>query len=126
MSNRKLRGRTVASAAVVAAAVGIAGFAFTASNTVPATKAGDGVGGITGYTISAVDYTLDTTNPRMIDEVRFNLNSTPASTSEIRVQLDSAWYTCTNVAAAVTCDTDTATSSATVESATELRVVVAD
>ena len=127
MSNRKLRGRTVASAAVVAAAVGIAGFAFTASNTVPATKAGDGAGAITGYVVSSVDYALNGTDPTNIDSVVFNLDSTPAATSTIKVQLvtGGAWYACSNVAAVVTCDTTVGTQ-ATALAANSLRVVVAD
>ena len=126
MSNRKIRGRTVASAAVVAAAVGIAGFAFTAANTVPATKAGDGAGAITGYVASSVHYTLNSTNPRNMDAVEFTLDSAPIAGSTIRAQVvdGGTWYACTNDAADVTCDTTVGTQ-ATVVSTNQLRVVVA-
>ena len=87
MSNRKLRGRAVASAAVVAAAVGVAGFAFTASNTVPDTKAGDGSGTITGFVVSSVHYTLNGTDPDLADAVSFTLDSAPVAGSTLRAQL---------------------------------------
>ena len=126
MSNRKIRGRTVASAAVVAAAVGVAGFAFTAANTVPNTKAGDGAGTITGFVASSVHYTLNSTNPRNMDSVSFTLDSTPIAGSTIRAQVvdGGTWYACTNTLADVTCDTTVGTQ-ATVVSTNQLRVVVA-
>jgi hypothetical protein len=126
MSNRKIRGRTVASAAVVAAAAGIAGFAFTASNTVPDTKAGDGVGTISGFVASSVHYTLNSTNPRNMDAVSFTLDSAPIAGSTIRAQVvdGGTWYACTNTGTAVTCDTTVGTQ-ATVVSTDKLRVVVA-
>ena len=125
MSNRKIRGRTVASAAVVAAAVGIAGFAFTASNTVPDTKAGDGAGAITGFDVTSVHYTLNGTNPRNADAVAFTLDSAPIAGSTIRAQLvdGGSWYSCTNTGTAVTCATTSP--QATVVSADQRRVVVA-
>src|SRR5688500_16433350 len=126
MSNRKIRGRTVASAAVVAAAVGIAGFAFTASNTVPATKAGDGAGAITGFVVSSVHYELNATDPTTADAVTFTLDSAPIAGSTIEVQLDTpsgAWYSCTNTGTAVDCAA--AAPAATVVAADQLRVVVA-
>ena len=49
-------------AAVAALAVGSAAYGFTATNTVPATNAGDGSGAISGYTVSGVHYTLSGSN----------------------------------------------------------------
>ena len=79
-------------------------YAFTASNSVPATKAGDGAGAITGYTVSAIDYTEDATNPALIDSVKFQLS---AAADTVKAQInrdttvagsaDSAWSTCTNI-----------------------------
>ena len=112
---------------VLAAVVAVGVYGFTAANTVPATKAGDGSGAVTGYTISAVDYQLNATNPPNIDTVVFNLNSTPAVGSTIRIKLVAAgtdWYSCTNVAAVITCVTTSP--QATVLATDELRVVVAD
>ncbi len=116
--------RTIGGLAAVVAAVGIGGLAFTASNTVPASKAGDGSGDVTGYTISSVHYSLNSTDPATIDSVGFNLNSTPASGSTIKVKVDGSWYSCTNTVAAVTCDTSSGPPS--VASTASLQVVVAD
>ena len=47
----------------LAAALALATYAFTASNTVPGTKAGKGEGAITGYTVSGIAYTLSASQP---------------------------------------------------------------
>ena len=109
----------------VAIAVSAAGYAYTATNTVPGTNAGDGSGTISGYVVSSVKYNLNASTPSNIDSVTFNLDSTPASGSTIKAQLAAAgsWYTCTNVAAAITCTTTSP--QATVAAATTLRVIVA-
>lgn len=102
--------------------------ALTASNTVPASQAGDGAGDITGYTVTAVSYDLNATNPTIIDEVTFTLDSAPETGSEIQVRLNSSstdWYACTNVSAAVTCDTS-GSPEITVVDADEPRVVAVD
>lgn len=107
--------------------VGLGGYAFTAANTVPATKAGDGAGAISGYTVSGVSYSLNATNPSNIDSVAFSVNTTPPAGSKMKVKLvasGSTWYNCTNVATALTCATTSP--QATVASADELRVVIAD
>jgi hypothetical protein len=72
-------------------------YAFTAANTVPDTEAGAGAGTISGYTISNVSYTLDSTTPTELDAVTFDVagNADPAT---VKVQLDSSggtWYDCT-------------------------------
>ena len=46
-------------------------YAFAASNTVPGTLAGDGVGGITGYTVSSITYTVSSGS---ITAVSFSLS----------------------------------------------------
>jgi len=109
-------------AAVVTAAIG--GFASTNSNTVPASKAGDGSGAVSGYTISAIDYGINSTDPSLIDSVGFNLDSTPAAGSTIKAKVDGSWYSCTATVAAVDCDTTSP--QATVASHTTLQIVVAD
>ena len=111
--------------ATLAVAVATGSYAYTNSNTVGATQAGDGAGAITGFVVSSVKYNLNTTNPSNIDSVTFSLDSTPAAGSTLKAQLAPAgsWYTCTNVSTAITC---TVTSpQATVAAATNLRVVVA-
>jgi hypothetical protein len=105
--------------------LGIVTYAFTAANTVPATKAGDGSGAITGFVITNVSYTLNGTDPSMIDAVTFDLDSVPTAGSTIKIQLDSVaadWYDCTNTGVNVTCDTTSP--QATVFPADALRVLV--
>jgi hypothetical protein len=103
----------------------VAGFAFTASNTVPDTKAGDGSGTITGFVVSSVHYTLNDDDPDLADAVSFTLDSAPIAGSTLQAQLvaNGAWYTCTNTGTAVSCPTTSP--QATVVSADNLRVVVA-
>ena len=103
-----------------------AGYAFAAANTVPTSKAGDGTGAITGYTVTSVVYDLNAASPQNIDQVTFNLDSVPPAGSKIRLKLVAAgasWYTCTNAGVAITCDTTVP--QATVATADELRVIVA-
>ena len=102
-------------------------YAFAAANTVPASKAGDGAGTITGYTVTNVQYTLNGTNPQNLDQVDFDVDSTPPAGSTMKIKLvaaGSTWYTCTNVTTALTCVTTAP--QATVVASDELRVVIAD
>ena len=99
-------------------------YAFAAANTVPTSKAGDGSGSITGYTLSAIHYVLNGATPTSIDSVTFTLDSAPAVGSTIKIKLvaaGSTWYTCTNVATAVTC----LSTGASVSTADTLQVVIA-
>jgi len=112
-------------AAMFLVVLGIVTYAFTAANTVPATKAGDGSGTITGYVITNVSYTLNGTDSSMIDAVTFDLDSIPPAGSTIKIQLDSVaadWYDCTNLGVNITCDTTSP--QATVLPADALRVLV--
>ena len=106
------------------AVVGAGSYAFTAANTVPTTKAGDGSGAVTGYTVSDVHYTLDASNPDKVDTVQFSLNSAPAAGSTASIHVDGAWYSaCVITLSAVDCDTASAPDVADIAT---LRVVVAD
>ncbi len=116
--------RAAAGAAVIAGALGLSALAFTASNTVPDTKAGDGTGTVSGYVVSSVHYGLNGTDPTKADSVAFTLDSTPVAGSTIKTKVGGSWYSCTNVAAAVTCATTSP--QATVQPITTLQVVVAD
>jgi hypothetical protein len=122
---KQSRGRAILGSVVLAGALGVAGFAFTASNTVPDSKAGDGTGTVTGYVVSSVHYGLNSTDPTKADSVTFTLDSTPVAGSTLKAQLAPAgsWYTCTFVATAVTCNVTSP--QATVVAATNLRVVIA-
>lgn len=123
----KLRKARLASAIVLPAVLATGVYAFTAASTVPATKAGDGNGAITGYTVTNVHYVLNGADPTKIDSVTFDVNVAPVAGSTIKIKLVAAgavWYTCTNVTTAVTCDTTVGTQ-ATVVASDDLRVIVA-
>ena len=92
---------TLAAVAVVAGG----SYAFTASNTVPTTQAGQGTGTVSGYAVSAVGYTLNASTPTNIDAVTFTIS--PATATTVKAQLVAAgtWYSCTNTAGAVSCAT---------------------
>ena len=119
--NRSLKMATVL---LIVLVLSMAIYAFAAANTVPASSAGDGSGAISGYTVSAIHYNLNATNPGNIDSVTFTLSTAPVSGGTTKITLDGTnWYSCTNVTTAITCTTTTP--QATVVSATNLRVVVA-
>jgi hypothetical protein len=92
---------------------------FTATNTVPSTKAGDGSGTISGYTVSGVTYTLMGSDPQKIASVSFTLD---ASASTVKITLDgSTWLNCSGGPTNWNCSTGA--SGFPVASATQLRVV---
>jgi hypothetical protein len=97
-----------------------AAFAFAAGNTVPVTRAGEGVSVTSGYTVSNVVYNLNATTPSNIDSVTFTLNAA-ASNVKIRLVTTGSYYTCTNVGLNWTCTTTSP--QATVSAADELRVI---
>ena len=110
----------------VPALVAVSTYAFAASNTVPTSAAGEGASSISGYTISNIDYTLNSINPANVDQVEFDLNAAPPATAEVKVKLvasSTTWYGCTiSSSTHATC----LTSGATVSAADQLSVVVAD
>lgn len=94
--------RSVAGLGAVLAAgvVAMGAHAFTASNTVPDTKAGIGAGAISGYVVTDVAYTFsaDGTN---ITGVDFNLDGL-ADTLKIKLFGADSWHSCTPGTTAVT------------------------
>ena len=90
---------------VVAAALATGAYAFTATNTVPDSQAGSGSGTISGYTVSAIAYQLNTTTPSNIDSLTFTLNAS-ATTAKAKVVSASTTYTNCTIAGGVnvTCD----------------------
>ncbi|NPV55305.1 MAG: hypothetical protein HPY76_01330 [Anaerolineae bacterium] len=98
-------------------------FAYAASNTVPATSAGDGSAAITGYTVGNVKYNLNATNPQVFESVQFTLTGASAP-STVKIKLvsgGSTWYDCTLATGTWTCPT-----TATVLSADQLTVVAVE
>lgn len=123
----------LAAALGFAAVLASATYAFTASNTVPASKAGIGSGAISGYSVSSVKYTLNATDPSKIDAVSFTLDTAPTSGSTVKAQLASGggWFSCTlSGAPAVnaSCNTTSGTpaTGVAVSAANQLTVVAAD
>ncbi|MBL8088722.1 MAG: hypothetical protein KF758_00985 [Anaerolineales bacterium] len=103
----------------VIVAISAAAYAFAAANTVPDTRAGDGTGTVSGYTVTSVQYTLNGTNPSTLDSVSFDLG---AAAVQVEVQLvaSGSWYSCTLDTGTVwECDT----TGLTVSSIDQLRVV---
>jgi hypothetical protein len=113
---------------IVVFAFATVAYASAAANTVNPSKAGDGSGAVSGYTVSAVHYGLNSTNPGSIDSLTFTLNVAPVAGSTIKIKLVNAgttWYTCTNSGTAVTCNNGS-TLGASVSSVDSLEVVIAD
>ena len=93
MKKRFTKRHRLVVALVVAGVLGAGTYAFTATNTVPASYAGSGSGTISGYTVSGVQYTLATANPSNIDKVAFTLD---ASASVVKAKLVAASGTYTD------------------------------
>jgi hypothetical protein len=117
---RSFSRRTIG-ALVVAGVLAGGTYAFTASNTVPASTAGSGSGTISGYTISSIAYTLDSTTPTNLNAVTFTISPTTASQVKAQLASGGSWYTCTNTSGSVSCTTTSP--QATVAAATNLTVV---
>jgi hypothetical protein len=59
----------------IIAALAVAAFGFAAGNNVDDSRAGDGQGTVSGYTVSNINYTLASSNPSLIDSVSFSLDA---------------------------------------------------
>ncbi len=92
---------------MVAAVAVVAGgsYAFTASNTVPATQAGQGTGTVSGFAITSVAYTLNAATPTNIDAVTFTISPSSATTVKAQLVAAGTWYSCTNTTGSVSCAT---------------------
>jgi membrane associated rhomboid family serine protease len=115
------RRRRFGLAALVAGIAASSAYAFTNSNTVPATNAGSGSGAISGYTASNVAYNLNASNPQNIDSVTFTISPAAATTVKIQLASGGSWYSCTNTSGSVSCTTTSP--QATAAAATQLTVV---
>jgi hypothetical protein len=117
------RKRRLATAALLLLVVAVAGYAFTATNTIASGgAAGDGSAAITGFTVTNVRYQL-AANPTNLAGVTFTV--APAATSvRAKVQSAATVYTTCSIAGgtAVTC-TFPIGSQPTVVSANQLRVI---
>ncbi|MCC6237865.1 MAG: hypothetical protein IT299_09865 [Dehalococcoidia bacterium] len=74
--------------------------AFAAANTVPQSSAGAGSAAVSGFTITAIDYNLNATNPLNLDTATFTATADNGETGTaltIRVRFDAStsdWYEC--------------------------------
>ena len=96
-------------------------FAFAASNTVPASYAGEGSSVTSGYTVSSVVYNLNAATPSNIDSVTFTLNAS-ATTVKVRLVTTGSYYACTNTSGN-NWSCNTTSPQGTVAAADEFRVV---
>jgi hypothetical protein len=121
---RNRRRRRLAVIIAAAAALAFAAYAFTASNTVPDSKAGDGDGAITGYTVSNIAYQLEASDPASIDSVTFDLDDAAGTVKAKVVAASGTYADCTNTAGnSWSCDFSP---NPTVLSADEFRVIAVE
>jgi hypothetical protein len=69
-----------------------AGFGFAAQNTVNESWAGDGTGDISGYTVSNIRYTLNTTDPAELNGISFDLTGSAVVPLQVKARIvGEAW-----------------------------------
>ena len=114
MNTKRTTALVVGSLLVMTVAVGA--YAFTASTTIPATTAGAGTGAVSGYTVTNLHYSLNTTTPANIDALTFTISPVVPSAGAGKVVIAAALssggptnYTCTTdvTGATATCATTT-------------------
>src|SRR5688572_14974 len=102
---KRNNGRRFLAALALAGIMAVGNYAFTASNSVAATNAGQGSETISGYTISTVRYTLDTSGATAnVSGVSFSIAPTAGtgdapSTVKARLTPTGTYQTCTNTTA---------------------------
>lgn len=120
-TRRRFERRALVAACSLVAVLSVAGYAFTASNTVPNATLGQGSNTISGYTVSSVAYNLNASNPANLDSVSFTISPATATTVKIQLAAAGSWYSCTNSSGSVSCATTSP--QATAATATALNVV---
>ncbi len=105
--------------------VALATVGYANSNTVPGSNAGDGSGAISGYTVSGIHYTLDSSNPANTTSIGFTVNTAIPNTGTKRISLDggTTWLSSGACSGNTTISCNAAVS---VASLTSLRIVAAD
>ncbi len=89
------RGARVFGIGIAAVAMASGAYAYTATNTVEESRAGDGEEVISGYDVTGIEYDLDSTDPATFELVRFTLDE-PARSVRAKVESGSTSYsTCT-------------------------------
>jgi hypothetical protein len=80
--------------------LGAATYGFAAGNTVASGVAGEGSGGISGYAVTGVHYTLDSTTPTLFTSVEIDLGAAAATNNvyagvSLSGGTPASWVTCT-------------------------------
>jgi hypothetical protein len=93
-----LRNFKVLLIALVVLVLAASSYAFAASITgIPTSKAGTGSGAVSGYAVSTVAYTFNSTDPSKLDAVTFTLDGV-ATMAKIQVDtVANVWYLCTDI-----------------------------
>ena len=108
---------------LVVVVIAVSAYAFAAANTVPTSKAGEGSGAVSGYTVSSIHYDLNATDPTTLDDVTFTLDAAATTVQVKLVSTGSTWYSCTNLG---TNNWKCVTAGATVNSVDNLDVVASN
>jgi hypothetical protein len=105
MQKRLTKRHRLLVALVVAMVLGAGTDAFTATNTVPTSRAGSGSGTISGYTVSAISYQLAAATPSNIDKATFTLDASATVVKAKLVAASTTYTDCTVTGGTnVTCD----------------------
>ncbi len=120
--NKKFR---ILALLVLAVVMSAATYGFAAANTVDGSKAGEGDGVVSGYIVSGIQYTLNTSNPSQFDSVTFTLD---ANATDVYAGIGDgstvSWGAiCTGGPTVFSCDLSSTT--ITVAAALELHVIAA-
>jgi len=120
MLKSRNRGRRFLGTMLLTLLFAVAAYAFTATNVVPPSQAGDGHGTISGYTVSNVAYTL-AADPANIASWSFDLSAAAGTVQSKLVSASSTYTACVHgVAFHWTC---TPAALQTVATADDLRVI---
>lgn len=129
---KKFRYARVLVIVVATGSIAAGAYAFTASNTVPASTAGAGSGAVSGFTVTNLHYALDATTPLNIDSLTFTVSPVIPSTSAGKVVASAALstggpnnYTCTTNTAGDTVTCATTSPQLTADKLTSVTVVAA-
>ena len=96
-------------------------YAFTAGNTVDATRAGDGDNDVTGYNVTNVHYVRSVTDPTLLASYSFDLDGVATVVDAKPVTSQASYDSCTNTSG--TSWSCPATSGTTMLSLDNLRVI---
>ncbi len=99
--NVRIRATRILVALLCAGALGAGTYAYTASNTVAASKAGDGNAAITGYSVTNVTYTRNATDPTLLGSYSFDVNAPATRVDAKPVTAQATYDSCTNTAGTV-------------------------